>query len=55
MGKQTLFSAKLQGLWPPLTRPRSLIQLADGRFLLGYDGGTEFGIEEPRGIIFQLA
>ncbi len=55
VGRQTLLSVKAGSGWPPLTRPRSLVQLTDGRFLLGYDGGTEFGIEEARGIIFQLA
>lgn len=56
IGKQVLYAkTATTELWDYLTRPRSLIQLTDGRFVLGYDGGYEFGIQQAQGIIFQLA
>ncbi|BBE71150.1 hypothetical protein [Oharaeibacter diazotrophicus] len=53
VGRQTLLSIQAETeLWAYLHRPRSLIRLSDGRFLLGYDGGYEFGIQEARAILF---
>ncbi len=54
IGKQVLYAkTATTELWDYLTRPRSLIQLTDGRFVLGYDGGYEFGIQQAQGIIFS--
>lgn len=36
-----------------LNRPRSLIHLRDGRFMLGYDAGAEYGINTATAVIFK--
>jgi hypothetical protein len=53
--RQTLYTRSASAeLWDYLARPRSLIRLADGTFLLGADGGYEFGTQWAMGVRFRI-